>query len=580
MHLTNGSDLLKNQGWQPVPGDEHAEIFPCTRKVDTNSSNSYIISTPSQIVLIDPGGSMEQMDLLATEIERIRGANPRPVFVYLTHAHIDHFMVMQSHPFFSGPRRPTNAAHATGAASLQNADNATTQADMFEIQLNPMHIPIQFFAPDFEQETEFFEICPLEAPCVRVQESDITINEHLVLKRQIVVSGPHDRIEVYSLPGHSHDSICIRVGGLLFIGDLLVAASPGVAGIRGWSQQELLVSLQKVHWLLLNEDIRICCPGHGRLISSAGAEAVFATMEKEAYFLAEIQEINPEWAKQTARYANDLMVRVAETFTIMAGRCYRAAHILEELEETGEAENLSGLVCLDTIDSILADFHRFNEDYRAGNQRDVHLAMKAGQITAKLEAVYRTGQLDLVIDPYLVKRVERLLSDYITIFRGFQPTIEREEFELDILVGHCIEMLVSPPCSDEDLITLADDEALYRQALVKRLVYVPVFEETPVSFDPSEYPFSVVADRERLQDLIASILEDVAGTGGEQITVSDSKETNCGFVTISAEFSGRGIDFPGERLGFMIKECELSGGFLSCEKVGEVMSIVIELPAL
>jgi hypothetical protein len=47
-------------------------------------------------------------------------------------------------------------------------------------------------------------------------------------------------------------------------------------------------------------------------------------------------------------------------------------------------------------------------------------------------------------------------------------------------------------------------------------------------------------------------------------------------VTISAEFNGTGIDFPGERLGFMIKECELSGGFLTSEKEGEVISIVIE----
>jgi glyoxylase-like metal-dependent hydrolase (beta-lactamase superfamily II) len=580
MHLMHGSELLENQCWQPVPGDNHAEIFPCTRKVDTNASNSYIISTPSQIILIDPGGSMEQMDLLATEIERIRLANPRPVFVYLTHAHIDHFVVMQSHPFFSGPKMPTNAAHATGAATLQKADNAITQADLFEIRLSPMHVPLQFFSPDFDQKTEFFEICPLVAPCIRVRQSDLNIDDQLVLKRQIVVSGPYDRIEVYSLPGHSNDSICIRVGGLLFIGDLLFAASPGVAGIRGWSQQELLASLKKVHWLLVNEDIRICCPGHGRLISSAGAKAIFATMEKEACFLAEVQEINPGWAKQTARYANDLMIRVAETFTIMAGRCYRAAHILEELEETGEAESLSGLVCLDTIDSILADFHRFNEEYRAGNQRDVHLAMKAGQIASKLEAVYRAGQLDLVIDPHLVKRAERLLSDYMTLFRGFQPTIEREEFDLDILVNHCIELLVLPPCSDEELMALADDEALYRQALVKRLVYVPVFEGDPVSFDPSEYQFSVVADKGRLKDFIVCVLEDMAGTGGQHITVSDTKETNHGIVTISAEFSSHGIDFPGDRLSFMITECEFAGGFLSCEKEGDVISIVIELPAV
>jgi glyoxylase-like metal-dependent hydrolase (beta-lactamase superfamily II) len=578
--LTHGSELLENQCWQPVPGDEHAEIFPSIRKVDTNSSNSYIISTPSQIILIDPGGYMEQMDLLATEIDRIRMAHPRPVFVYLTHTHVDHFVVIQSHPFFNGPERAIIAVHVAGAASLETADTASTQADLFQIRLNPLHVSMQLFAPNLGQETDFFEICPLDAPCVRIQESDLKVEGHLDMKRQVVVSGPHDRIEVYHLPGHSQDSICIRVGGLLFIGDLLFAASPGIAGLRGWSQQELLASLHKIRWILHNEDIRVCCPGHGRLISSASADAVFANMEKETYFLAEVQEINPEWAKQTAQYANDLMNRVAETFTIMAGRCYRAAYILEELEETGEAENLVGLVCLDAIDSILADFHRFNEDYRAGNQRDVHLALKAGQITTKLEAVYRTGQLDLVIDPHLIKRAERLLSDYMTLFRGFRPAIERDEFELDVLVGHCIGTLVSPPCSDEDLISLADDEARYRQALVKRLVYVPVFEENPVSFDPAEYPFSVVADRERLKDLITSILEELAGIGGEQITVSDTKETNRGFVTISAEFPGPGIDFPGERLGFMIKECELSGGFFSCGKEGDVISIVIELPAV
>jgi len=579
MRLTHGSDLLENQRWQPVPGDEHAEIFPYIRKVDTNSSNSYIISTPTQIILIDPGGLMEQMDLLASEIEKIHTANPRPVFVYLTHTHVDHFLVIQSHPFFKGQEQAIIAAHSAGAATLEAADTTLTQADLFQIKLTSTHVPIQFFGPNIEPETEFFEICPLEAPCIRVQESDRNLGNQLILKRQVVVSEPHDRIEVYHLPGHSHDSICIRVGGLLFIGDLLFAASPGVAGQRGWNQKDLLASLQKVQWILKNEDIRVCCPGHGRLISSVSAEAVFANMEKETYFLTEIQEINPEWAKQTAWYANELMNCVAETFTIMAGRCYRASHILEELEETGEAEHLSGLVCLDAIDSILADFHRFNEEYRVGKQLDVHLALKAGQITAKLEAVYKTGQLDLIIDPYLLKRVERLLSDYMTLFRGFRPTIQREEFELDQLVGHCIRTLVSPPCSDEDLISLADDETQYRQALVKRLVYVPVFEENPVSFDPAEYPFNVIADSERLNDLIASILEEIAGLGGTDIRVSNTKENSRGQVIISTEFTVPGIDFPGEHLGFMRKECELTGGFLSSEKEGDVISIVIELPA-
>ena len=90
----------------------------------------------------------------------------------------------------------------------------------------------------------------------------------------------------------------------------------------------------------------------------------------------------------------------------------------------------------------------------------------------------------------------------------------------------------------------------------------------------------MVADRDRLKDLIASILEDMAGIGGQQITVSNTKETNRGFVTVRAEFLSSGIDFPGDRLGFMIKECELSGGFFSTETEGSVISTVIELPAI
>jgi metal-dependent hydrolase (beta-lactamase superfamily II) len=118
MHLSSGNDLFENQHWQAVPGDEHARIFPYIRKVDTNSSNSFIISTPGQIILIDPGGFAGQMDMLAAEIESINTFNKRPVFIYLTHAHIDHFIVMQTHPFFRDSNRYILAAHANGAVSL------------------------------------------------------------------------------------------------------------------------------------------------------------------------------------------------------------------------------------------------------------------------------------------------------------------------------------------------------------------------------------------------------------------------------------------------------------------------------
>ena len=47
--------------WQPVPGVSEANIYPLIRKIDTISSNSYLIETPECICLIDSGGLPEQV---------------------------------------------------------------------------------------------------------------------------------------------------------------------------------------------------------------------------------------------------------------------------------------------------------------------------------------------------------------------------------------------------------------------------------------------------------------------------------------------------------------------------------------
>ena len=40
---------------QPVQGTRNVTIYPYLRKIDLMSSNSYLLSSPGQIVLIDPG---------------------------------------------------------------------------------------------------------------------------------------------------------------------------------------------------------------------------------------------------------------------------------------------------------------------------------------------------------------------------------------------------------------------------------------------------------------------------------------------------------------------------------------------
>lgn len=84
---------------QPVPGTRDVTLYPYLRKVDYMSSNSYLLSSPEQISLIDPGSMGSQINLLDEEIRILQEELLRPVFVYLTHVHLDHwYQLTQGNP--------------------------------------------------------------------------------------------------------------------------------------------------------------------------------------------------------------------------------------------------------------------------------------------------------------------------------------------------------------------------------------------------------------------------------------------------------------------------------------------------
>ena len=141
----------------------------------------------------------------------------------------------------------------------------------------------------------------------------------VVLPRERIVFGPGPALEILHTPGHSPDSICLRVCGLLFIGDILFAANPGVAGMRGWDQAALICSLDGILALLSGGWVSYVCPGHGRVIPLDDAIRVLSAVRTDALALANIAELNRDRAVQTAAFAEDCMEQVNELFTVMAG---------------------------------------------------------------------------------------------------------------------------------------------------------------------------------------------------------------------------------------------------------------------
>jgi glyoxylase-like metal-dependent hydrolase (beta-lactamase superfamily II) len=519
--LPAGNDQLVSLVWQPLPGADRTSIYPFIRKIDTISSNSYLIQTPDAIILIDPGGLPEQAEQLMQVVTECRGEKERPFYILLTHAHVDHFIAVQNTPALAAFGAAELMVQDAGAACIEQGDVGMTQAAMFNLNVIPMKVGLHLVTQDRRERPGLpVELCLANGAHITITASAAG-TASLNLDRETIMLGPASPpLEIFHTPGHSRDSICIRIGSMLFIGDVLFAANPGVAGLVGWSQEDLIRSLEGIGAILERDEIALIAPGHGRLITKDDAKKTLALVKRDASTLAGIAEFNPDRAAETAAYAEECMEQVNQLFTIMAGRLYYVSYVLEELEESGTAAELGTLIKSDDIDELLDAFRTFSEEHHGKKGFSVQLALKGGQVIGKLQRTFKTDELAHIIDPMLVHRTERLLSDYITLFRGFTPPREISVVDLAALVEALVEGLTIPALSSEDVISAADDEKAFARVLLESIGTRPLLEDVEITLDNVAEPLPVAVDREHLTDLLTYILEDMVGKGAPAVSIS------------------------------------------------------------
>jgi glyoxylase-like metal-dependent hydrolase (beta-lactamase superfamily II) len=562
--LPSGNDQLDPLTWQQVPGAPGTAIYSLIRKIDTISSNSYLITTPDVIILIDPGGLYEQVEQLSRVIGQCRTDKDRPLFVFLTHAHIDHFLGVQSNPAFACPETTVFAVQQDGACAIECGDVNVTQADLLHAPLFPMKVGLHLF--DVERANL------LSGGLCFPNGARITITK----ERSAPAGLPCERIEfgtgpaldVYHTPGHSPDSICLRIGDLLFIGDILFAANPGLAGMIGWSQEALIRSLDGVESLIKGGRIQLICPGHGRVIPAADVSRMLSSVRGDAIALADIAELNRERAARTAAFAEDCMEQVNELFTIMAGRLHYVSYILDELGESGMAEYASALIKGDTIDELLEAFHNFSQEHQRGHQVPIHLVLKAGQVIAKLERTFNRDELSNIIDPTLVQRAARLLSDYTTMLRGFSPPGECSYCDLVQVIKAVITGLSVPPFSNEEVLSSSDDDVAFSRILFARIGTRPLLEEVETTVLAEGPSLDVWVDRDHFTDLLTYILEDLVGTGSVHIEIRTEYTENSVIVTVTGRMPFAGTVQNRRTWRFLQGLSDRAGGVLTINENG------------
>jgi glyoxylase-like metal-dependent hydrolase (beta-lactamase superfamily II) len=561
--------------WQPVPGAPEAALYPLIRKIDAISSNSYILTSPDVIILIDPGGLPEQAEHLLKVIGTCRAENDRPLFVFLTHAHTDHFVGIQADPAFAHPDTAVFAVQQAGACALESGDTTVTLSDLMQVPFFPVKVGLHLFSrerPDPCSEDMSFP-----------NGARITITRDQTgpsgLPRERIEFGPGPALTVYHTPGHSPDSICLQIGELLFTGDLLFAASPGIAGLTGWSQETLIHSLGAVETLIAKGGIRLVYSGHGRVIPAADALRMLLAVRSDARGLANIAEMEPDRAARTAAFAGDCMEQVNELFTIMSGRLQYVSFILDELGESGIADQSSTLIRGDMIDELLEAFHNFAEEQRHGQDVPIHLVLKAGQVIAKLERTFNRDELSTIIDPSLVRRAGRLLSDYTTMLRGFTPPGECSACDLNSLTEAVVTGLTVPPFTDDEVLSSADDDVAFSRILLARIGTPPLLADVETTVLSEGNPLQVCIDREHFTDLLTYILEDLVGTGADRIEISARRTDATAIVMVSGNGPSPGTPQERRTWRFLQGLAERAGGSLTVNELGGMHQYEFTAPA-
>ncbi|WP_301664040.1 MBL fold metallo-hydrolase [Methanoculleus frigidifontis] len=569
--------MLHDQQWQPIPGAAGAEIYPLTRRPDVSCSNAYIIRTASEILIIDTGADSAQM---AEIVERVRDETvtlPRPVLLVITHCHLDHCFAIIRDEALRAVAPLTIAAQEDGARALASADKALTVSDLFHWEIKPLAVDLHLLnaADRAHGGIRTVELAG-GGRAVLSMKVPGTAGD-LSFSCQTVLLGSGERLEVYHVPGHTPDSICIRIGECLFIGDLLFATAPGIAGIAGWDPSALSASLEGVRWLLESEPICLCCSGHGRAVPAAAVAEMLPKLQREAAAMAGIGVFDPERLRRSREEAIDLLAEANRLFSVIAGRLYSLAYALEELGEAEEGQRYQNLIEADRIDEFLVDFGRFAGEFSEGKKIELQLVLKAVQIIQRIGQVFAQDRLDHVVDASLLRRADRLLSDFMDTVCCYPSEGRCRSVDLNTLISDLVKGLHVPPLSDEAFIEAADDDDAYREALVARLAYLPLFEETCLDVSLCESPLPVMTDAERLSDALTGVLEDLVSAGVTDIRLTTSL-SGCS-VLLGIAYPGCALPGTktGERLRLYRREFLRCGAGLASRDGNGVSELCIAL---
>ncbi len=508
--------------WRPVPGMPGAFAYPYIRRSDVLSCNSYLLEFPGGFALIDPGALPRQTAELRALLAA-RNGERRPMGVFLTHCHFDHSR--ETSDWLSRPDAAVwLAAQEDGARALAESDIRTTAAELYGMEIPAVTARMPLLTAE--------DLRMLRPRCVSLADGmDVEIRTEGEAVRQILDFGGA-RIEVIPCAGHSPDSVCYRFGECLFIGDLLLAHKPLVAGICGWDNRRLTSSLDRMIELLEGGSVAWCLPGHGNPLPAGKTLELLKRQRARAADYDDVVVMNADRMFQAVDVALELIDEGEEVFAAIAGRLLYVADRLEMLEEPEMARRCREAMDMDAVDALLEALRNQCRVFSAGSILPVAFAIEATGIVDRLRRIFPSGELISVLPASLVNRAERLLLDFIGVAQGTRNLEEFMPTELGELLSGVEAAWRDDPHQADTWAARVDDPNGFAEELARRIGHPPRSTRIPVRFAScGEIPVNPAAAL-RFCDTMIQFLEWLSLAGATCVDVEAGIEAGRASVVV------------------------------------------------
>ncbi|MBP1747928.1 MAG: beta-lactamase domain protein [Deltaproteobacteria bacterium] len=499
---------VKSRTWTHIPGTLAVDIYPVIHKPCFMCSSTFVLRTPKEIIIIDPGGDRMETERTGQLVSNIAKEKGLPVFIFLTHCHIDHILSM---PVLTD-REPgwKIVCHELTARILEEKNEALTMANMVDIMLPDIKVTALFFEESHGSRG-------IAAHPLVLTRSRVRVDGHKWVDCQSFPIGDGDVMEVIHTPGHSPDSVIYRVGYFLFTGDLHCATSPGAAGLQGWDNRKLALSAEAVREIGRREKIQLVIPSHGFPFSFEQAERIFMTVRRDALRFLDIALLNRARADYMAEYARVLLEEASTTFSIIAGRLLKTSYYLEMLEEKETAWEIMKAIDIEGIDRVTDQFFTFLRELKGEAQ--VSIISKAVQFTRDVEKIFEPEKIHYLFDGFLLHRLRNLFIDFVNAAYGMRFQNQETVFDMNRSIRELWASLKSDRRASGSIFESLESDEEYKRELARRIAYVPLFSTLELDARLPEEPSVVHADEAVFQDAVSSLLEQFAISGTDVVSL-------------------------------------------------------------